>query len=172
MKLLHALTIAVACAFPLVAAAQWQWLDKDGRKVFSDRAPPADIPASKILKQPGGLPAPAAAAAAPSASTPVATAAKMAASAPRISGKDKALEDKKKQAEAQEAARAKAEEDKLAADKAKACEGARRNLLALNSGERIRRPNAKGEMEFLDDASRATELKRVQGNVSDACSKS
>ncbi|WP_216088085.1 DUF4124 domain-containing protein, partial [Shigella flexneri] len=31
-----------------------QWVDKDGRKVFSDRPPPVDVPAKNILKQPGG----------------------------------------------------------------------------------------------------------------------
>ena len=33
--------------------AQWLWLDKDGKKVFSDRPPPSDIASNRILKQPG-----------------------------------------------------------------------------------------------------------------------
>ena len=52
------LLLAVACTWARGAAAQWQWIDKDGRKVFSDRPPPADIQEKNILKQPGGsLPA-------------------------------------------------------------------------------------------------------------------
>ena len=33
--------------------AQWQWLDRSGRKVFSDRPPPADISEKNIIKRPG-----------------------------------------------------------------------------------------------------------------------
>ena len=44
MKLKSALILGVLSAVSLVAAAQWQWLDKDGHKVFSDRAPPPETP--------------------------------------------------------------------------------------------------------------------------------
>ena len=37
MKMHKLLLLAVACTWALGAAAQWQWIDKDGRKVFSDR---------------------------------------------------------------------------------------------------------------------------------------
>ncbi|HZY15413.1 MAG TPA: DUF4124 domain-containing protein, partial [Ramlibacter sp.] len=43
MNALRLILLVLACSVPLAAAAQWQWLDKDGRKVFSDRAPPPDI---------------------------------------------------------------------------------------------------------------------------------
>ena len=114
MKMHKLLLLAVACTWTMGAAAQWQWIDKDGRKVFSDRPPPQDIPEKSILKQPHGRPmAPAPVAAASAADTAPATAAKPAASAAG-SGKDKALEEKKAQAEAAEAAKKKAEDDKLA----------------------------------------------------------
>jgi hypothetical protein len=48
-----ALFAAIACC-TVPAIAQWQWIDGQGRKVFSDRAPPADIPAKNILRSPGG----------------------------------------------------------------------------------------------------------------------
>jgi hypothetical protein len=36
------LLLAVAGAsFAIPALAQWQWIDKDGRKVYSDRSPPS-----------------------------------------------------------------------------------------------------------------------------------
>ncbi len=54
MKMHKFLLLALACTWSLGASAQWQWIDKDGRKVFSDRAPPLDIPEKSILKQPGG----------------------------------------------------------------------------------------------------------------------
>ena len=53
MLQLRVFALCLACMLPLLAQAQWQWIDKDGRKVFSDRAPPSDIPDKNILKQPG-----------------------------------------------------------------------------------------------------------------------
>ena len=76
MKMHKFLLLAVACTWAMGAAAQWQWIDKDGRKVFSDRPPPQDTPEKNILKQPGGgVPrsAPAPVAAAPAEGTPAAT---------------------------------------------------------------------------------------------------
>jgi hypothetical protein len=169
MKLLRVITLAAAL-LPALACAQWIWVDKDGRKVFSDRSPPADIPARSILKQPGGpsLPVPAEAQApVPAASATVAKESAATASAPKISGKDKALEEAKKKAEQEDEAKKKAEEEKVAKDRAASCERAKRSLGALNSGERIRAPNAKGELEFLSDAQRSAETKRLQGATAD-----
>lgn len=170
MKVFRVISFALAL-LPALACAQWQWIDKDGHKVFSDRSPSADIPARNILKQPGGKLAPVPSEAqepAPAASAS-ATVAKAApgASAPRISGKDKALEEKKKQAEQEEEARKKAEEEKVAKDKAQSCERNKRALTAIGGGERIRAPNAKGELEFLSDEQRAAETRRLQGATAD-----
>lgn len=161
MKLLQTLLLTLACAVPVVASAQWQWIDKDGRKVYSDRAPPADIPEKNILKQPSGA---ARVSAAPAAAQPAS-----AASAPQASGKDPALEAKKKQAEDDEDAKRKAAADKLAKDKAQNCERARSTLTVLKSGVRMKMANAKGEMEFISDADRASEIERVQGIVASDC---
>jgi hypothetical protein len=54
MKILSALLTLVLVGVCSTAMAQWQWLDKDGRKVFSDRAPPPDVMEKDILKRPGG----------------------------------------------------------------------------------------------------------------------
>ena len=164
MKLLRVISLAAALA-PALACAQWQWIDKDGRKVFSDRSPPTDIPARNILKQPGGKaapPAPSAEAEAPGSATAAVAKALPVASAPRISGKDKALEEKKKKAEQEEEARKKAEEEKVARAKAENCDRAKRALQSYNSGQRIRVPNANGEMEFITDEQRAVETKRLE----------
>src|SRR6188472_3388547 len=101
MKLLRLTLLGLACTLPAVGFAQWQWIDNNGRKVFSDQSPPANIPAKNILRQPGvkGTPVVADATAEP---------AKVQASAPKITGKDKQLEEKKKQAEAAEADKKKA----------------------------------------------------------------
>ncbi len=177
------LLLAVACTWAMGAAAQWQWIDKDGRKVFSDRPPPQEIPEKNILKQPGGSSAarsapataqpaadgaPGAAAATPAAAA--APAPKLAASAPG-SGKDKELEEKKAQAEAAEAAKKKAEDEKIAKAKAENCTRARAAKAAFDSGKPITQPNAQGERIFLDGPARAAETKRIEGIISSDCAR-
>ena len=144
MKLLHALTAALALALPVAAAAQWQWIDKDGHKVFSDRAPPTDIPDKNILKRPGSR-APVvplsdavadseAPAGATSAPVPVKPA----------GGLDKELEAKKKKAQEAEAAKRKAAEAEMAKARAENCARARAAKASLESGDRIGYTNAAG----------------------------
>lgn len=164
MKTVRLALVAIACSVPLLAAAQWQWLDKDGRKVFSDQAPPPDVAPNRILKAPKGQVIPAAAAEAPAA--PAAT---TAAALPRPSGKDPALEKKRQEAEAAEKAKKKAEEDKVAAAKADNCQRARTSKATLDSGVRIAQMNTKGEKEYMDDAQRAAELQRVNQMIARDC---
>ncbi|MBC7617672.1 MAG: DUF4124 domain-containing protein [Candidatus Saccharibacteria bacterium] len=154
MKLHKLLVMVLGCALSWGAAAQWQWIDNSGSKVFSDRAPPPDIPAKNILKQPGGIPK-----AVPVPSPSISAAA---ASAPKISGVDKALEEKKKQAEDAQAAQRKAELDKHAAARAENCKLAKQSKSNFDSGVRIARTNDKGEREVLDDVARASEVKRLE----------
>ena len=168
MKVLRLTLIALACALPAAGFSQWQWIDKDGRKVFSDRSPPADIPAKNILRQPGVQGAPVAATepeTADTASQPV----KPAASAPKLSGKEKELEDKRRLAQAAEADKRKAQEEELAKLRADNCVRARRSKTAFDSGVRISRINDKGEREFLDDAARALEAKRLDRIIASDC---
>ncbi|NMM06797.1 DUF4124 domain-containing protein [Polaromonas sp.] len=167
------LILAIAGAsFALTAFAQWQWIDKDNRKVFSDRSPPSDIQQKNILKRPGGASRTAAAVpkditAVPAvavASTPAGMA-----SAPKLPGKDTQLEAKKKQAEDAEAASKKVEEEKIAAAKTENCGRAKRGVASLDSGVRVATTNAKGEREIMDDKSRATETRRLQDIVAADC---
>lgn len=180
MKMHKILLLAVACTWAMGAAAQWQWIDKDGRKVFSDRPPPQEIPDKSILKQPGGnRPARNAPAAAQPATdgTPgaAATPAVAAASAPKLaastpgSGKDKELEEKKAQAEAAEAAKKKAEDEKIAKAKADNCTRARSAKAAFDAGRPITQANAQGERIFLDAPARAAEAKRIDDIVASDC---
>lgn len=161
--LLPPLLAALALALPVAAHAQWQWLDKDGRKVFSDRAPPPDIPPRNILRQPGqrpttdGAPAPAPAAAA----APLAV--------PKPTGRDPALEEKRKQAEAEALAKKRAEEQQLAVARAENCERAKTAKATLASGVRIAQVNAKGEREFMSDQARAAELRRLDEVIAKDC---
>ncbi len=162
----------------MTVSAQWQWVEKDGRKIFSDRPPPAEIAEKDILKRPPGAARPAAApvlitpgtetvAGAKPAGAPAAPASK--ASAPKLSGKDAELEAKKKKAEQEEAAKKKVEEEKVAKAKAENCERAKTGLATLQSGVRMSAVNAKGEREVFDDAKRASETKRAQEVIDASC---
>jgi hypothetical protein len=162
MKMLRTAFVLLACLAVTGAFAQWQWIDKDGRKVFSDQAPPPDVPANKIVKRPGNRPA---------EPEPVAAAAPQAAaaSAPKVSGKDKELEEKKKQAAAAEAEKKKAQEEELAKARAENCERAKSAKATMDSGVRIAVTNSKGEREIMDDAARAAESKRIEGVIARDC---
>ncbi|MDO9404243.1 MAG: DUF4124 domain-containing protein [Polaromonas sp.] len=167
-------TLLVALAagtFCLSALAQWQWVDKDGRKVFSDRSPPAEIPEKNILKRPAGSVPPRAVEVQPvddgvseTPPTPVARA-----SAPKLSGKDVQLEAKKKQAEDDEAAKKRAEEERITKARIEGCARAKQDLATLQSGVRLASVNAKGERQIYDDAKRAEETKRAQESIAASC---
>ena len=167
LKNLFALGLLCVCT---LAAAQWQWLDKDGRKVFSDRAPPPDILEKNILKRPGGKVAPPAAATESANADPAAAAVPaLAASAAKGTGIDKELEAKKKAAADAEVAKRKAEEEKIVKAKIENCARAKQAKAGLDSGIRISRINAAGEREVLDDAARAEESKRIQAIMASDC---
>lgn len=163
MKAARLAILALACTLPLAAAAQWQWVDKDGRKVFSDKMPPPDIPPERILKGPKGqmqvlAPAPADAAAAPN-DGPV----------PHVAGKDKALEEKKKQIAAAEERKRKDEDAKYAALRADNCSRARSAKASYSAGTRMTRIDDKGQTVYLSDSDRAAELKRLDEVIARDC---
>lgn len=166
MKIRNAMVLGVIWAASLSAMAQWQWVDKDGRKVYSDRPPPADVPEQSILKHPGyrgGSGNPPAAAPAAAASTTANTA------SPRPSGKDRELEEKKKQAEQQEAAQKKAEEERYQKTRAENCARARQAKATIDTGGRIATIDKSGERVIMDDNARAAESKRLQGVIQSDC---
>lgn len=156
--------------------AQWGWTDKDGRRIFSDQGPGSEVADKNIFKRPpnarttGAVVAaqPAASSAATPASGPT-SAPKTAASGLKISGKDAELEKKKKEAEALEAAKQKAEDDKIAAQRKENCQRAKSGMTNYTSGIRIATINAKGEREIMSDADRAVETKRLQDIIATEC---
>ena len=180
MKMYQLVMLAWACTLSVGAQAQWQWLDKDGRKVFSDLAPPPDIPLKNILHQPGGprakpmaeMPA----ATGTAAETPVGVAATPASpalspqpTAAAAAGTDKELQQRKAQLDAQEEARKKADDAKNAAARADNCSRAQRAKSTYESGQALRQPNGKGEMVFMDEAARALEMRRIQSVLESDC---
>ncbi|WP_028602160.1 DUF4124 domain-containing protein [Ottowia thiooxydans] len=171
MNFARIFTVCMLLIAASTASAQYQWVDKDGRKIYSDRAPPADVPQKSILKEPRGASrtAPRAAPESAASSTAPSAPATAPAASPAPSGTDKALEEKKKQAEAAEAAKKKEEEQKVTAQRAENCKRALAAKAGLDSGIRIARTNDKGEREFLDDAARAAEQQRTQAVIQADC---
>jgi hypothetical protein len=168
-SLFRSICLVVLTALSSGVFAQWQWLDKDGRKVFSDRAPPPGVPEKNIVKRPGQPQAALNPVEVEASGSGAAASAPSAASAPKISGVDKDLADKKKKAEQVDAAKRKAEEDKIAKTKADNCVRAKQAKAGLDSGVRLSRTNQLGEREILDDAARAAESQRIQGIMDSDC---
>ena len=163
----RAVLLSIVCV-ATAAQAQWQWLDKDGKRVFSDRAPSADVPEKNIVKRPGrpanaiagaaGAPA-VAANSADGAATAAATAAPVG-NVIKLPSGDKELEARKKAAADLEAAKRKADEERVAKGRAENCSRAKQDKNTVDSGVRMARTNEKGEREVFDDAMRAAESKR------------
>lgn len=173
----HIALIALMIALmPLGAPAQWLWVDKDGRKVFSDRAPPSSVSESSILKRPGQAKAAPAVANAEVDTGPASTSTAVpgasspnSASPPKLPRVDKELAEQKKKAEQLEADKRKAEEARVAKEKAENCERAKSAKAGLNAGLRIARINSKGEREEMNEVARAAEVKRVQSIIESDC---
>jgi hypothetical protein len=154
--------LVLALAAPL-AHAQWKWRDKSGQINASDRPPPLDIPDKDILARPAPVPEfrrvlPAAPASAASAADPV-----------RQPAGDRELEARRRAAEQEQAGKAKADEERLAAQRAENCRRARSHLSAMESGQRIARVNDKGEREVLDDRGRADEMRQAREVIASDC---
>lgn len=170
MKLFAPLLAAVLACSAATAYAQWIWVDKDGRKVFSDRAPSSDVPEKNILKRPSPKAAPApvitpveAVAAAKPAAAPAS-----AASSPQ-SNVDKELEAKKKAAAEAEQAERRAAEARQTAARVENCARAKQAKAMLGNGLPTLQNNKAGTPEIMSDAQRAAEAKRLQGIIDVDC---
>lgn len=160
-------TLVLLCASSFVsvnAFAQWQWLDAQGRKVFSDMPPSNQVPADRILQRPGNA-------------RPAVTAAPSAPAAPAQPadgrGVDRDLQARKNAEEAEQARREQAQiqeqERKLAAQRQDNCVRARVTLATLADGRLVGHTNAQGERAFMDDNARAQERRRAQDIIASDC---
>lgn len=169
-----------ACLLALAATGvqaqtPWKWRDASGQLHISDTAPPAGTPAKNIISGPLGMvPAapPALTAVVPGASAP--DAAPVAAAKPASTAAETALEKKKNAADKDKAEKEKTDRAALEARNATIrkdnCSRAQSSLATLQSGVRVVRTNATtGEREYLDDATRAAEVKRTQDVIASNC---
>lgn len=158
-------------------AVEWKWRDANGRIIYSDRPPPANVPDKAILKRPKGLSGTSAVPPSPSGPSlvpgpeavvklPVA-AASAAASGPKLVEPE--LEAKRRKDAEAKAAAAKADEARVAAAQAENCKRARGQLKLIEDGGRLSRTNDKGEREVLDDKARDEEMARARKAIAADC---
>ncbi|MFA7270582.1 MAG: DUF4124 domain-containing protein [Sterolibacterium sp.] len=147
---MRAITLFILALVWTAASAQvYTWRDASGKTHYSDTPPPG-VDAKKM--RPGAQPG-----ATPSGGTPVRSTA------------EQDMEFRKRQTEA-EKARAKADQEKGDAEEGKRnCEDARKQLNALESGQRMSRLNEAGESIPLDDEMRAQEIEKARKSVQSWC---
>ena len=161
-----AATVLALLALP--ADAQWKWKDGTGRVQYSDLPPPTSTPEKDILARPNERKTavtPVFAASGASGASAAGSASAML--APKTT--DPELEAKRKKYDAEQAARVKADEDKVAAARADNCLRSKSQLKTLESGVRVAKTNEKGEREILDDEGRDTEMKRSRALIASDC---
>jgi hypothetical protein len=156
------------------ALAQWAWVDGNGRKIFSDRGPPADIPTKSIFKRPGQAtkivtPEPTAGTTAADPNAPAVSAPQNKASVAKPTGVDPVLAERKKKEEQAQDAKRKTDQERISRLKSENCERAKLAKKGMDSGARLARTNAQGEREIMDDAARATESQRIQSVIDADC---
>ncbi len=144
--------------------AQWQWRDNNGRNVFSDRPPPANIPRRNIIKQPG-VAAPVAISTSNTTTRDLPKPDKSA--KPKKPETKQATDNKKKTAEETKKAKAEAEQVKKA--KAENCRNARSSLATLNNNPHIATVDEKGKRTVMDDAAKKKERERLKKLISSNC---
>ncbi|TCS39514.1 uncharacterized protein DUF4124 [Paucimonas lemoignei] len=148
--------LAASLALLAIASSAWAqyvWIDDKGTKQFSDMPPPASVPKSRILKQPGNSYS-------PTESAPAAEAGNDNAKAPP-SLAERNAEYNKRRAEQAEKEKKAAEEAQLARDKAKNCENARNYQRSLQSGQRLASTDKNGERAYISDEQRNREIQET-----------
>lgn len=147
--------------------AQYKWKDSRGQVHASDLPPPREIAEKDVLQRPAAARKPVAATAPAPAASPAASPAS--ASAPDRPAFDPELEARRKRAELDTNAKAKADADKRAAQRAENCQRAREQLATLENGQRLVQFNAQGERVVMDDAARAASAAQARQVLATDC---
>lgn len=141
--------LILACLWTVASAQVYTWRDASGKVHYSDTPPPGvDAKRMRAGTQSGS-------------SSP--------GGADTRSTAERDMEFRKRQTDA-EKARVKAEQEKSDAEDGKRnCEDARKQLDALESGQRMSRLNEAGESIPLDDEMRAQEIDKARKSVQSWC---
>ncbi len=142
-----ALTVVALLAATTVSAQIYQWKDESGKTIISDKPPVGNVRQQKKIE--------------PDAS-PTST-------SPQKTTSDRDLEFRRRQKESQESAEKAKKEQTASADKQQNCDSVRRNLQALESGERIALRDDKGERYFMEDTQREQEIEKSRQAVQSNC---
>ncbi|MFN0040664.1 MAG: DUF4124 domain-containing protein [Burkholderiales bacterium] len=149
----------VGLAIPHLSVAQtYKWTDSEGKVHYSDKPPPANIKKSVTVKP-------------PSRAGVSATADERAGAAPagpKTAAEQEAEFRQRKVETAEKEARQK-QADAEQENKKRNCENARRYLATVQDGGRISRYNAKGEVEYLEEAQYAQEAQNAKKSVDSWC---
>lgn len=147
---ISALLIASTATFPAAHAQTYQWKDSNGRTVISDLPPPGAARQSIKVDN----------------SKPIDSG--KAAEAPKTMA-ERDMDFKKRQQENREKADKEAKEAAANADRKENCTRARRQLAAMESGQRIGTYDANGERRFMEDAERQREIEQTRKFVTETC---
>jgi hypothetical protein len=142
-----ALAVAVLLVATVANAEIYQWKDKNGKTIISDKPPTENVVEQKKT--------------ASDPSTAGAATPKTAA--------DRELEFRKRQKESQEGADKAKAEAAATTEKQENCVRARRYLTTLESGERVSLRDDKGERYFMDDAQREQETAKAKQELQANC---
>ncbi len=139
--------IFIGClVFAGSAAAQYRWVDKDGRVQYGD-TPPTGASASAVRPLPAG---------AASDKAP-------------LSHAEKEAEFRKRRLEAEKDREKQTQAESEARDKAENCARAKENVRTLEAGGRVTRLDEKGERYFLDEAQIGQEVARARQAAQQWC---
>lgn len=135
-----------------------KWVGADGKVIYSDQPPPANVEAT-VLRSTSGATAPAAGEDVAASGVPA---------APKTIAEREA-ELRKAQLERKEAADRAAQERADAETLRENCSAVRKNLSMLQEGMRMVEVDDKGERFYLDDAQRQQRIARAQMDISTYC---
>ena len=133
------------------AHAQYAWIDAHGVHQYSDRPPPIDTPAAKILKAPRGSMPP----------TPVAT------DAARPTLADREADYRKRHAAADDADKKAAADKKVADAKRANCQAAVANKAQVETGRRLRWDVPGRANDVMTEDDKAREIARADAALKD-----
>jgi hypothetical protein len=176
--LLSVCAIAFTALAPTLASAQYQWIDENGRMVFSDRPPPSSISPSmvkvvpakvvpKVVEKSAESDAKADAKAETKSTNPLAS--QVVAAAVPKSTADKELEAKKKAQEAEAASKKQKADAERQAKLASACGETSSGIRTIESGVRMSTTNKAGEREYMSDEAKAARLADLKKDFADNC---
>ena len=137
-------------ALPAHAQQLYKWVDSNGRVQYSDRKPADGKPVQEVKS----------------------TVSSVGSQGASEGGKSTAELEKDFQKRREAQAEAQHKEQQAAAEqkqKSSSCDAARRNLAALQSGQRIARFDKNGERVFMTDAEAARAIERSQQQIKTYC---